>query len=988
MTRIEKRVLIRNTLLGIVLTLIVLVADWKGKDGWLARVENNLYDLRARKFQYYTPLPTDQIIHVSIDDPSLQYIGQWPWRRSMLAELTDEMHKAGAKAIGFDVLFSEEQESYFEPVGAAAEELTFAQTRLSSLEGKFVRVNEDTQFARALADFGNAILPAALTTKAVPSQLHQDVVQVLMDGPLMTTEEVHAKLAAKGAIPESSETVFSSVVTSAKKEVIYAKLVRLLDTRTTEAEVQTLKLLDAYSMLFPGQELVAKKLLPPGLFEQQFRRASSFRLLRRLARPIPPNLPPLLPVSPDLPPIPELAFAATATAFVDHLSDADGVARSIELWRNCDGWLYPQLGMRLACAWLGVKIEDIEIYADHIVIPKPDGTRLTVPVFSQATTLARYDCGMFMPIPWFGPSQRSDDWTRMYDRPGAVSARQFLPMVKVWEILDARDKVRHNSRELDEAIGTILELSNPGKLERYEELKLRQKPDDVTTRIEWLDGIVEAKEHEAATFGLYELSEEEVEEQLKGAPAGERKKIDAALAAYRNIGKLRRETLDMLKQVDVRRAWLKNEMNGKAVLVGFTATGRVDVVPTSLMPSCPGPVVHGVVFNAIVTEDVWTRASPWITRGLTLLVGIIATATVAYFQPVPALLTSLAMAVGYVFFNGLLLFDYHNTIVGVAGPLVAIALVWSGCTLMRFVVERAERRHIENRFRSYVDPALVNFVIENPDKIHLEGESREMTVVFTDLAGFTTISEKLKERVVPILNEYMQRMVNIIRNPTMPSKRQGYRNKFLGDGIMFFFGAPYPNAKHAVDAVATVLKMQLAMFDFNKWLEAQDLPAVKMRAGISTGKMVVGDAGSPDASDYTVLGDDVNFGARLESANKATGTLVMVSQRTREMCGDLYLFRPIARLQVVGKSQSVQVFEPICYHEEATEDHHKLVAMTNAMIDTFVQSKFVDCIERIRELDEAFGTSKLAQLYRRNCENYLAEPPGADFIGTIVLSEK
>ncbi len=985
MTRIEKRVLIRNSLLGIMLTLLVLLADWMGKDGWLSRLENNLYDLRARQFQYFTPQPTDRLVHVSIDDPSLQYIGQWPWKRSLLAELTDEMRLAGAKAIGFDVLFSEEQESHFEPTGETAASLESTQARPRDLKGEFVRVDEDALFAQAVARFGNSILPLSLDAVSAPSSLHVAIAKVLREDPLLDAEGILSRLQA-GKVDMESEMSFASVVAAARKDVLYDKLVRLMDTRNSGPEVKLITRREAEALLFPDQELLAKQALPPGLFTQQYRRAAAFRVLRRLARPIPPGLPPMLPVTPDLPPIPELAAATKSTAFVNHLSDADGVIRAIDLWRNCDGWLYPQMGLMLACALLEVPINQVEIHADHLIIPKPDGTRLKVPVFSQRTTHADYDCGMFMPLPWFGPSNRADDWTRMYDRPGAASARQFLPMVKVWEILDVRDKVRWNNNQLDQIIGSILELANPGKLERFEALNL--DIDDAATRIQWIDGIVAAGEHELATDGTHAMSREELAEILKDLPDSERDKVFRAIAAYHNIPKFKRETLDMRTQLDRRRAWLAGEMKDKAVLVGFTATGRLDVVPTSLIPSCPGPVVHGVVFNAIITGDVWTRASPWITRGLTLLAGVIATAIVAYFQPVTALIASLTIAIGYGILNGLLLFDYHNVIVGIAGPLVTIALVWSGCTLMRFVVERAERRHIENRFRSYVDPALVNFVIENPDKIHLEGESREMTVVFTDLAGFTTISEKLKERVVPVLNEYMQRMVNIIRNPTMPSNRQGYRNKFLGDGIMFFFGAPYPNASHAVDAVATVLKMQAAMTDFNAWLAEQELSAVKMRAGISTGKMVVGDAGSPDASDYTVLGDDVNFGARLESANKATGTLVMVSQRTREMCGELFLFRPIARLQVVGKSESIQVFEPICYHEDATEEQLNLVNMTRAMIAAFVQSRFMDCIERIRELDEAFGVSKLSQLYRQNCENYLAEPPAADFNGTIVLVEK
>ena len=201
----------------------------------------------------------------------------------------------------------------------------------------------------------------------------------------------------------------------------------------------------------------------------------------------------------------------------------------------------------------------------------------------------------------------------------------------------------------------------------------------------------------------------------------------------------------------------------------------------------------------------------------------------------------------------------------------------------------------------------------------LSGQVRELTVVFTDLENFTALNEQLQERTVPILNEFMERMVKIIRDESKPIHRRGYVNKFLGDGLMFFFGSPYDNESHAIDAVTTVMRMQDAMVDFNQFLTDQDLPEVRMRAGISTGNMVVGDAGAEDASDYTVLGDAVNFGSRLEGANKATGTLVLISEQTMQFAKDLVLCRPVAKLQVVGKSVGVNVYEPIVPADKAPD---------------------------------------------------------------------
>ncbi len=187
--------------------------------------------------------------------------------------------------------------------------------------------------------------------------------------------------------------------------------------------------------------------------------------------------------------------------------------------------------------------------------------------------------------------------------------------------------------------------------------------------------------------------------------------------------------------------------------------------------------------------------------------------------PKPAA-AALSLGISYFLFNWYLLFDFSQLIVGIAGPAIAMLLTWISCQLVEFLVEKLERVRITPPVRTYVDPALVNYLVEHPDENVTDGQEREMTVVFTDLAGFTTISEKLKEKVVPLLNEYLGLMVTIIR------KHNGYVNKFLGDGIMFFYNAPRPNPNHAADAVATVLEMQEKLIAFNEGLIRRGLPAI------------------------------------------------------------------------------------------------------------------------------------------------------------------
>jgi adenylate cyclase len=209
---------------------------------------------------------------------------------------------------------------------------------------------------------------------------------------------------------------------------------------------------------------------------------------------------------------------------------------------------------------------------------------------------------------------------------------------------------------------------------------------------------------------------------------------------------------------------------------------------------------------------------------------------------------------------------------------------------------------------------------------------------------------------------------------------------------MFFYNAPRENPKHAYDAVYTTLLMQKSVELFNQKLFTRGLPQVTMRAGIASGNMVVGDAGSNDpkhnASDYTVLGDEVNLGARLESANKALGSRIMLSDRTAELAGSDILLRPLAKLVVVGKTQGIMTHEALCLRVEATDRHKLLAEGSSEIVRRFIAREFDACIRAAQKLEEVCGSSKFSQLYLRLAREYLIAPPADGFDGTITLSDK
>lgn len=193
---------------------------------------------------------------------------------------------------------------------------------------------------------------------------------------------------------------------------------------------------------------------------------------------------------------------------------------------------------------------------------------------------------------------------------------------------------------------------------------------------------------------------------------------------------------------------------------------------------------------------------------------------------------------------------------------------------------------------------------------------------------------------------------------------------------------------HAFAAVKTVFDMHLAVAELNRQLTLEGLPQLVIRAGISTGEMVVGDAGSAEASDYTVLGDCVNFASRLESANKQLGTKFLISERTRDLTKERFLMRAIGRMRVVGKQQANQVFEPMCEYPTATQDQRNFVACTQTMVEAFVRNDFDACRDGATALIRRDADDKLAGFYLKLCIEIIERRILAPLDGVITLAEK
>jgi class 3 adenylate cyclase/CHASE2 domain-containing sensor protein len=945
-----------TVVVGIVLTLLVICVD---SAGLLTQIEFLLYDLRASVFQFFLPKASDKLMHLDVDEDVLRAVAasehvSWPWPRSLLAEMFDEVRLAHPKVVGLDILFSEPQKPAWEPMFAA----TTRPVRDDKFVGESVKVDHDKILGESLKRLGCVLVPVSLPFKAQakPSDLQTALREELSRDLNLSQVQLVNALWARG-INDANLPIVAREYLDAWREEMAPAIAREIERAGPAADRESVK---RRLLKLDESDLVLEK-----AFDQLYEQALSTSYMVRFSRPIPPGLPTLFSSNLEGLPVRPIAAAAAYSAFVDYAPFRDGRVRAVPLFVRHDDRMYPQLGLAMACAQLDVPLDSLQFRKNTVVLPLKDGHEIAVPYRSYRSTALGQEIATFIDIPWWG----NDEWAYMYDHPNHREPVNHLSMVAVLDLVLTKRKIVANSQMSDAALIAVLAVVDKPAAEAY--VAHRPPADDVEAR-------------RVIYRGAAEKMKDQVEFMRQADPKDLDQESRTFLASAESLPRFMTQFDDLEQRLHDGRDELRKSLGGKAVFVGWTATGvAADFVPTSIHAKCPGVVLHGAIFNGIMTGELWRTLPSWLTYLVTAVLGLAMTAAATFFTPARALVVAFCLGCGYILLNGLLLFDRFNLILGAAGPLLCIAAVWQGCTLIRLIVERYQRSRIEGRFRSYVDPALVDFVVQNPNQIKLEGQVREMTVCFTDLGGFTALTSKLKEATVPLLNEIFDALVPEIRN------NNGYVNKFLGDGIMFFFGAPRENPYHARDALRTVLEIQRAMRDVNAALSERGLANVTLRAGVNTGSMVVGDAGSEKASDYTVLGDHVNLASRMESANKQLGTDMLVSRRTVELAGqDGVLLRSVGQIQVVGREEPVEAYEIVCRQDEATDAQRRLVELTQRLVDAYRETRLEDCLAAAAVIEGEFGPSKLTKLYTERCEYFLAQPNLQDFTCTITLAEK
>ncbi len=358
-------------------------------------------------------------------------------------------------------------------------------------------------------------------------------------------------------------------------------------------------------------------------------------------------------------------------------------------------------------------------------------------------------------------------------------------------------------------------------------------------------------------------------------------------------------------------------VRGKVVLVGTSAVGLRDLRATPVNAAIPGVEIHAQLLNSILGQDFLSR--PNFALGLELTAALLFGMLVIVTVPRASALTSLPIIVAVLAATGgtsWYLFGVRSLLIDASFPILCTAALFTILIYGNFSRAEAQRRQVRTAFGQYLAPALVERLVDDPTKLELGGEQREMTFLFTDIAGFTAFAENIDPAVLTrTLNAYLDQMCQIVM------AHGGTIDKIVGDAVHALFNAPIDQPDHAQRAVTCGLALDTFGREFAQQMQAEGLNFGHTRIGINTGHCVVGNFGGSQRFDYTAHGDAINTAARLEAANKHLGTTICVAGTTADQCRDIP-FRPIGSLLLQGRQRGLDTFEPHSALEGKSQQFH------------------------------------------------------------------
>lgn len=426
----------------------------------------------------------------------------------------------------------------------------------------------------------------------------------------------------------------------------------------------------------------------------------------------------------------------------------------------------------------------------------------------------------------------------------------------------------------------------------------------------------------------------------------------------------------------------EGSLKNKIVLVGTTAPGLLDMRSTPVQNIFPGVEIHANIVSGILNQSIKHR--PLYTQAfelsLLLVAGVIIIILFSALSPLWASVITVT-ALTIITIINMVAWD-KGLVLPLASSLLLILCLFVLQMSYGFFIESRGKRVISKLFGQYIPPELVDEISENPQDINLDGESREMTVMFSDIRGFTTISEALKPKeLTQLINEILTPLTRVIH------KHRGTIDKYMGDAIMAFWGAPLQDGYHAKNALLAGLEMLNVIEELQPLFKKRGWPEIRIGIGMNTGLMNVGNMGSEFRMAYTVLGDAVNLGSRLEGLTKSYGVSIIVSEFIKEAVPE-FEYLELDRVRVKGKDTPVNIYEPLGYSIDMEREQRQRVRRFNKALSLFRQQNWDAAEREIFTLAQSDRNKLIYKIYLDRIMYYRNHPPGENWDGVLVHTTK
>jgi class 3 adenylate cyclase/CHASE2 domain-containing sensor protein len=911
---------------------------------------------------------SDAIVMVDLDDATLESVHAWPWPRKLVGDLVDTLDDLGARSILLDMFFPDPTPRRIVDPRLDPDWDVDSGGRIVGEVNLLDAVDDDAEFAAALERAGDVYL-AAIGTLHRPGWVRET-----------STSEGDTD---RSRIEKLLEADFSMTAGEAADRLELSR--DRLDLFWAPAKRRVARtLVAAYLSDHPGADwpdvyayFVAKRAIDtPHRDTEDLLRAYRSEVALRSVLARAPDLPTTLTgrvqtITDPAVPLDRFSRVAEVGLVVLQLDDTGGVMRRVPLIADAGGRMLKQLGFAVACDYLDVDDTSMAIDADGFLSmrDKSGKREWRIQVDDNGSSL----------ISWY-IDRRDPRWS---------SSFRHIPASRVMDLPLMRAAIERERGIAANFLAGFVEVrfaDAPASYADYERL-VRDGRSTVVGEIE-RDSIAfvtstadEIRQYVEAEGDAAELTDAD-------------RRILRLADAYRDGGVIERtrETIATLqREIDELKNALAPQISGKVCLFGYTASAVADTVNSPVFDEMPGVMAHANVINSMITNRFPRVCSGWMIVMLTLATGAVVTIITSWRGPwwslasvvmVMAVLAAMTVA-------GFAVWDVH---IDVVGPLVTAFVVWAFVTLYRQLTEERQKRAIGTYLAQYTSPAIAAELAGSHARrgvaVDFSPTPREVTCFFSDLKGFTAISERLgASKTRDLLNPYLEMMSAEL------NASGAIINKFMGDGIFAFFNPPVrPVERHAESACSAAVRSFEGLERLKRTLDDRlpngEVRSLAMRVGIHTGEVFVGDYGSNDKRDYTCIGDTVNLAARLESACKSFGIACLISESTHAGAGAGYCVRSLGKLQVVGKREAVCVYELIGREGEVDDAVLEYAELFGSAVTRFQNREWSAARDLLKRCAQLRPDDLSAELYMGHIAAFEIDPPPADWNQAITLTVK